>query len=668
VSGLAEPKATAPSTNSYAAWNLALFGALLPGLPADRHGDPVLLSCDDEVIRSIGAGFGIARDDAVEKFAAVVELQWRLRAEDTLKKIRRACARFREREQPVEAPPLFLGALAMLVLAASRMTAATGHATHNYYERLWQLVGEPHTSRHDLSYVPRAFALLADWLADDLDGRHGYLLLPDPGRLAYVGVVVNQCVFRRRDRERLAHFFADRWPQASVNIDPVRLLQVSRHRHVLTDRAQRALADPAQEQLVRTALHLAHDTWDGSLPQSGGGRGWRARLQLRLRPSVGLLYSVRDAPSPLRIAPGRLLRPGVDREPLQLDHLASLRTQPLTIGDPRHGAVVIPCCGETLIFETQDDAGLVWVQRANEETVFVLSCATYVKTALAVYASQGRTLAGAPAGWALFERVPRDRLPQVLLQAEVTGQVPIWVRGGLRLDRRVYLTTAGPHLESGDLENRLAVTIDGAPVGQLGSDDALRLELAEPGTYTVDVGGVRHEQLAAVTGGNHPSYGRVSTSLGIASLRHGAGQSLACDEAAPGICGALLDQPYVGPLPLMRRSRAPVTLIDRSGRGRTVDPGAPPDWLREAGLDPAVSRWEVPIDDDTVWVIAGREAICVRPGHPVPELDVTARAAVAVVLALPRPAVRDLQPNGNHDASQTLAELKRLVGVEEDDQ
>jgi hypothetical protein len=667
MSSILEADTMARPASGYVAWNLALFEVLLPVFPDARRGGPALLCCDDEVIRTTGARLGIAREEAVQKFATAVELQWRLRDEDTLKRVRRACILFRGRDKSVVAPPFFLGALALLVLAASRMTAGVEHATHNYYERLWELVGEPRTGRHDLSYIPHAFALLAEWLRDDLDGRHGHLLLPEPGRLAYVGVAINQCVFRRRDRELLAHFFADRWPQQSMNIDPLRLLQLSSHRHVLTDRAQRALADPAQEDLVRTALYIARESWDGSLPQADGGRGWRARLQLGLRPHLRLLYSVPGAPSPIRIAPGRLLRPGIDREQLPLDRLATLRIRPITIGDRRSGAVVVPCCGETLVFESHEDAGLVWVERATEETVFVLSCSASVKSALTVYMSRGSGLGAVAPGWALFARVPSSKLPAELLRAELGGQIPVRLTGGLRLDRRVYLTSAGPRVETSKLEDRLTVSVDGIPIAQLGSDATLQLELAEPKIYAVDVGGLRQERLAAVSGGEDPPYGEVLTRLDTASSRRGTGHALAAEMDGQTVCGALLDPPSpVIQLPLMRRSRAPVTLIDRDGGGRTVDPGRPPDWLREAGLDPAASRWEVPIHDDTVWVIAGREAINVCRDRQSPQqLDATARAAVAEMLARPPHLVRALRPDAEQDSAEAFRSLVGLIGLEE---
>ena len=227
----------------YERWSEALLDVLLPELPAERHGQVVLLACDDEAVQAAAAALELDGADPAAEFGRIVEARFHVARDASPDKLRKAVARWRAHPaHPGDVAPFF-GACCAFVLAASRMT--TDGAVHavNYYDRLWDVLGlrPARAGQYDFSYLPHLFAHLAKWLREDLHGARGHLHVEEGGP-HHVSYPINQCLFRERDKEHLADFFASRVGRRRGGLDLVRLLQVSSDRHHLTHRARHALA------------------------------------------------------------------------------------------------------------------------------------------------------------------------------------------------------------------------------------------------------------------------------------------------------------------------------------------------------------------------------------------------------------------------------------------
>src|SRR6266540_5639377 len=187
-------------------WAQELLEELLP-LQSER-GTPVLLACDDETMRVVGERLGHEGTEAAACFANDVKLVFRIDQATGLGRVLAGPFRQAPRPRPL---PDFFPVLCLLVLAASRMAPDERSATQAYYRHLRELLDmSGHGELEDIEFVPGLFGCMADWLAEDLDGARGRLVLPHDPWPRYVGVMVSQTVFRRRDRQVLSRFFSER--------------------------------------------------------------------------------------------------------------------------------------------------------------------------------------------------------------------------------------------------------------------------------------------------------------------------------------------------------------------------------------------------------------------------------------------------------------------------
>lgn len=643
---------------TYERWSAALLDVLLPKLPAERRGHVVLLACDDTAIHTAAIALGSALGDPAAAFGRVVEARFRIARDGSPDKIRRPTVRFRtSARNPTELPP-FLGACCAFVLAASRMTTdQTAHAV-NYYDRLWEILGcrPAKGGQYDFSYLPYLFRYLAEWLRKDLHGERGELYVAEGGA-HHVGYAINQCLFRERDKERLAEFFASRIGRHRNGIDLVRLMQVSPDRHHLTHRAQQAIATPELHELVHAALTQAFETWDGSRPDPRGGRSWLASLHLSVNRKFRLTISASEAPRGLALDSARILeRPERDRVSLYPEELSELAENGLRWGATSANGIYLPRAGETLIFEVREDTGLVWVTEPSADHVFVLTRDPSLQHRLAVYVAHIGSTEVLPRNWSLYERVPSEQLPARTAGSAAT-RPPVALVGGLRVGTRRYLTGFGPRVEVGDVDEPLSVGIDGAEFAVVDTGGEVELDLSA-GEHHIDVGNglVRWTVHMLDENVGRPEYGQLAFPLGYGGARAGARKRRPAE--GPTVCGALLSTSYTGSVPLMLRT-SQVVIIAADGSSETQHAPDPPDWLAHIGLPVAGVRWEAPLGPRAVWALTSQQAIAICPVVPT-QLDADARAAVEALSRHVTPRVRSLDRADRAVAVEAFMDMATL--------
>ena len=635
----------------YDRWNQALLDVLLPILPEDRRGTPVLLACDEGRVAAAGATLGLTPAESVRKLGAVVEQRYRLATDGTTDGVRRSAVQFNNSADRAHLVPPFLPVCAVMVLAASTMTAAEGMSTSNYYKRLWETLGTQPRRRppYEFEYAPWLFKHLARWLAADLDGARGVLMLEESGPV-YIGCAINQCLFRQRDKEHLHDFFAHRVHGTGAGANLLRLLQVSSDRHYLTHRAQSVIADPNLQPLARLALEQVFADWDGTVADAHGGRSFVGTLHLAVNRRLALSVSAAPSPAGQTMTTSEMTEM---RLPVSLDCLNELAKSGLRLGERGQPGVVLRPTGETLVFEVTEDAGLVSVKAPTQPTLYVLSRDQELQRVLADYLADGLGVADLPRAWRLFERVPVERLPAAVSPQAAAGRQAVALAGGLRMGSG-WLVGFPPRVEVGDVDETLTVVVDGEHVGDVAGGGEFSLDLAE-GDHRVEVGDGLDSFLVHMLARNplSPPFGQLACSLDARGLRTGASDR----PRTPFVCGAVLDEPRGDPLPLLFRGRT-VWLITADGVGLRECAPASPQWLSRVGLDADAARWELEVEDDIAWVLAGHTALMLGPGVPA-QLD---RAACNAISAMgDHPRVRGLAVGDSQAAALAFIRLREIA-------
>lgn len=187
-------------------WAVELFRELLP--EQDSPGTPVLLACDDETIRVVADRLGFDFSDPSVEFGHDVCLAFKVGKNAGWKSVTSTAWGNAPPPRPL---PFFFPVLCLWVLAASRMTHDDKHPTMEYHGRLCHLLGvSGDDSLPHFNFIGSRFHDFAKWLADDMQGLHGHLIVPDNPHPEHVGYAVEQTVFRLRDRQVLSVFFAER--------------------------------------------------------------------------------------------------------------------------------------------------------------------------------------------------------------------------------------------------------------------------------------------------------------------------------------------------------------------------------------------------------------------------------------------------------------------------
>lgn len=629
-----------------AAWNGALLDAALPaGVNAGR---PVVFSCDEESVRLAGATLGVGEREALPALIAACRAAWEISPARGIVGLAADARTFRNATRPRGVPP-WSAALALAVLAASRMDRDSGHVTQDYYSRLLELYALPARDEHPplagFDLLGPLWPELRTWLAQDARGERGLLELPARPAQRHVGLPISQTLFRARDRAVLSHFFARHRANLEAGWD---ILLAARHwggRTQLTRRASEVVELPALAPLAASALRAAFAAWDGSLAEESGLRSWPGRLRLAASPRrIGLYLSSEHHPegAVLQGPAGPLELPPYPSEfelPLgpTLDRLGAGRlVLPLDHGDQ----ALSLAGGQTLLFETRED-GLIQVQVARDEPIFVLSREPGFH---APDFDDCRYPAGLlPAGWTLLAAIDPFRLTDDLREAERADRPDLTLEGGLALGPRSYLDGHPPALVAGALEEPLELTIDGETGGNVQPFSRYELDGLEPGAHAIEAGPASFE-FELVGRGLREAIGTLRVDLGDPPLyRNGAAPSGrgARPGVGPWVCGPLLegiDKP-ARPAPVLLRTNAPVLALYRDGTVAGCSRPQPRGWQRQAGLAEN-SRWAVPDGADAEWlIVTGRTPRILRAGTGAPVLsaevaELAGRYAGAPVQAL----------------------------------
>jgi hypothetical protein len=600
-----------------AAWNEALLKELLP-LQAEPD-TPVLLACDGEAVRAASARLDWVRGEPESEFCGDVKVAFSVGRINGFKNA--VSSGFEDDPRPRQVP-LFLGLLCLFVLAASRMAPDEERATHAYHHHLRDLLELPgQGALPHFQGIRTLFERLADWLARDLDGARGHLLVPDDPHPAWVGYAIAQTVFRARDRQILSLFFGERLRGGLEGLDPLPLIRRWGGRHQLTGHALALLDDPEMAQRVRAAIRGARASWDGAELVNIGegsrlGRAFPARLHFLPHPPRLHLAANVTAPATLTVdGHEQTLEPGGEiAVPWTL--LPDLSESEHLLGDPKapSGAVRIPLLGPTVLFESSEE-GLIHVAEPVEEVVWVLTRDPALLRELEP--RRFRDNGVLPESWGLLRDVPVDALPGVERALAPTAErLPFTLESGLPLERVVYLGGYPPLLAAGELEvgdGRLTVSVDGIELGTIASGERLSLGGLEPGPHELAVGAGEYRARFHVDArGRREGYGSLVSRLDDRVLR--AGGARPSGGEGPRVCGAALTQPYTGALPVFTRSPVALASLSRSGEIEHHPRPPTPAWFEDVELNDG--RWEI-VREGLIWLLSPEP----RTGKPWARLE-----------------------------------------------
>lgn len=283
----------------YERWNAAIAEVVFS---PDNAGLPVYLDLEDDVLAAVAAAAGGGSGDAeqwlVSAVAATVDTRggsgsifWgHRRALETWTRSR------------ADGPPPHLAMLAVLSLAAERMSSSDGRAASDYYGRLAPMLGMQNR-RDELASAYRRVAeywwsALNRWLVR-LDGARG---LPTAYTLGlenqrYVGLPISQALVRAADREGLVRFFQRAGLAPGSDVPPHSLMPlldawIRTTPSPATRSLQRLWSKPATRERVAEVAAVALAAWDGAARGRSDGTGVTDE-SLRLVATVGGLLRPR---------------------------------------------------------------------------------------------------------------------------------------------------------------------------------------------------------------------------------------------------------------------------------------------------------------------------------------------------------------------------------------
>lgn len=206
----------------YDAWNSAIADAVFS---PEMQGRPAYLDLEDEMLSMLwersGRHSATPAEDLAEAVRATLHLEddgFPLFAAIQIRLDRWSASGRKD-------PPPVLALLAVLSLAAEAMATGEGMAAHNYYGRLFQLLGiDDEAAQRRVTNAYRAMAdqlwsALNSWL-DLQEGLRGTPTAYPVGPHHYVGLPLSQALVRKDDRRRFQDLFltAGLGPSESVGI------------------------------------------------------------------------------------------------------------------------------------------------------------------------------------------------------------------------------------------------------------------------------------------------------------------------------------------------------------------------------------------------------------------------------------------------------------------
>lgn len=279
------------SIELYQAWNDAIAEVVYPPLVSPA---PVYLDLEDKPLLAIAAKLGIPQAREAAETSLVEAASWALGLDDPSRsvnfdRVTAAVSRWaaRQRRGTVVEPPPVLPVLAVLSLAAERMSASDTMSDSNFYGRLNELLGlSADDTRVQGAYrnvAERLWHTLNLWL-DSLGGTRGTPTAYALGK-RYVGLPLSQALVRQTDREKLPAFFAEYGLAPGSTLAPESLVPLFdqwlalRSGH-MSNHVRRAWNSHRAAVAEAVAGNLA--SWDGTLPETHRAERRTTLLQVRL--------------------------------------------------------------------------------------------------------------------------------------------------------------------------------------------------------------------------------------------------------------------------------------------------------------------------------------------------------------------------------------------------
>ncbi len=250
-------------------------------------GRPVYALADTETLERIAAGAGL-EGDALAAITTVVRQTLALDDAGVSPFSWHAQASRGHRRHPLEVPPA-LPLLLVLTLAAERMHADAGLASHNYYSRLHQLLTVPSERQHRVEedyrrHAEELWGSLNAWL-EAWEGERGIPTAYTVGGHAYVGLPLSQAVVRQHDRSGLHDVFSLEGLTPGLRLSPGDMgvaldPYVTAAPSPLSSHISHLWKVPTAREHIIDAACLELEAWDGSGSQSATGAGQRLGTRL----------------------------------------------------------------------------------------------------------------------------------------------------------------------------------------------------------------------------------------------------------------------------------------------------------------------------------------------------------------------------------------------------
>lgn len=656
----------------YLEWNAAIIEEYFPDGDSDRY---AVLPIDDDEIVELASEYNIcSREDAVEDFVRSVRLLLST-GHGGFAVLSRGAKTWRAENL---AEPPYVGGLAFCVLAASRMESRGAVASHNYYVRLNELLGQDPLSGipHNFDLVRNSWVDLDRWLNEDCQGNRGQSSVRLDGS-RNIGPPISQCLLRAVDRRRLPDFFAQRGlqPDDSEEIGDRRLfamLKAWAHRPScqLSSRAIQAITSAEGrdlEEIVETVKREL-SVWDGSLRDRRGRRRYPLRLKLRVRGKRTKLQLLAELPDAFESGSWRREDTGievsVERDPdtdgwsLPIVEAAvsdSVLSRGLTISNGDIAFVLDPLGA----FPFREDDALIGHFLSQRQTVLWEPHYLVVRNDLRDAAVQYLSRLGddtsvvshseLPKGWSLvgpFEFKDQPAQPPYLELAHLAPRQlrSLSFRGGLRIDPNdwIYLSGGEPDvLVSFDDELSVpTLTVDDLPVPLGGGGSRIRLRDLKPrlgaGVHSV-ASDVTRQFTTIETHGEVRPFG--SGARGLLFERHqeykpmGEMADLVAVEPARSeliVSGAEVraadeDRPQSRKAPFFFKGRFSSCMVLGEIPGQiAIASVQAPGWMEKVGLGSRFQMVEVVPDFVPVWHLFessdGDKGVARILGDPTPEL------------------------------------------------
>ncbi|MET9673372.1 hypothetical protein ABZY68_09795 [Streptomyces sp. NPDC006482] len=624
---------------------------------ADHALQSTVLYVDDEVERELAERHSI---DIGLAQAVTSELYWESSDRALLWRVLSRCQEWQNRGSS-GAPPS-LPALALSVLAATRMASSDGMRKTNFRGRWYQLLGEEQTgsraNRLDkaLDDVAEMWKQLDSWL-DDTGGLYGASTVSTDEYYWRVGYPISQALIRRADRQSLTRFFATTRlrPRNATGIPGRELLRrlnawtAGRERR-LSPRLMEELAFASDngcvekgDPLIVTLLERLAADWDGTLhePERQVPRqavGLRIAVTERGRRLEWIADVAKDVTeATVRIHDGRSFELRADYGDVYsgLETLHPSEPQ-LRLGVHLEGErlVVEWVPQEVVLLRTHPDLG-EWVSTEYFEPGqqhWILASSSAAPQVRAMLGDLGsltvREVAAPVAGWRIFKGVraingsaftrvlDSGREHSHILQPQMRQHAKLI--GGLRIaaEYRAGAGVAGHYLRGGEPD--LLLPASSSPQGTVevvldGLAEKLRADprvpfplnclLFDEGQHEVGTEG--SSQVFTVHDGFHETLPEGTGSLGYACRRTAALRVSDVEHAQAAVRGA--QAPLVVAVPKTVVVRRPVTeafLLDAHGTVTPVHSQAVPPWVTKRLPEPAaVAALEVEVPEGAVWLI-----------------------------------------------------------------